>query len=213
MGLTENKVLLPVGGEPGLRHLVRLFSGIPGISNLILLVKRGQQAAVQQALTGLDDSRLELLEGGAERQDSVRIGLEHLAKDPPHWVLVHDGARPLATRPLVERILQALSDHPSAVPALPVTDTVRKRIGAATEVLPRENLFLVQTPQGFHWKPLWDAHQTAKREGFVGTDDAQLLEKSGISAYLVPGEYSNLKLTVAKDLLLAEVLYSLLAPE
>ena len=209
MGLVENKVLLPLGGEPGLRHLVRLFSTIPGVSRIAVMVQSGQRPAISQALAGLAPDTLHLMEGGAERQDSVRKGLEHLAADPPDWVLVHDGARPLATRGLVDRVLTALHEHPSVVPALPITDTVRRRSGSHTEVVPREGLYQVQTPQGFHWGPLWNAHDTARREGFMGTDDAQLLEHSGIPAHLVPGEFSNLKLTVAKDILLAEVFFRL----
>ena len=209
MGLTENKVLLKVGGEPGLLHLIKLFSSISSVQRLIVLVKKDQFTRVNKILSPLNFPGFTLLEGGAERQDSVRIGLEYLKDEPPDWVLIHDGARPLVTPDLVQRVLQGLQEYSSVVPALPITDTVRKRSGTATQVIPRDGLYQVQTPQGFHWTPLWEAHQTAFKTGFVGTDDAQLLENTGISTHLVPGEFSNIKLTVAKDALLAEVFFRL----
>jgi 2-C-methyl-D-erythritol 4-phosphate cytidylyltransferase len=153
------------------------------------------------------------IEGGAERQDSVRQGLAALAKDregPPDWVLVHDGARPLCSRALLQRVLAALEHHSAVVPAVHPIDTVRGSEAApsgpqferSAGVQPRDTLRLSQTPQAFHWHTLHDAH--AAGEGLAATDDAQLVERTGGQVMLVPGERRNFKVTLPDDLALAE---------
>jgi 2-C-methyl-D-erythritol 4-phosphate cytidylyltransferase len=141
--------------------------------------------------------------GGATRSDSVRAGLA-LVPDDVEIVIVHDAARPLASRALFERVVQAVSDGADgAVPALPVSDTVKRvEDGRVVETVPRDGLVGVQTPQAFRAEALRAAH----RVGGVGTDDAALVEAEGGVVVVVEGERRNLKLTVADDLELAQAL-------
>jgi 2-C-methyl-D-erythritol 4-phosphate cytidylyltransferase len=150
-----------------------------------------------------------LIAGGRARQDSVRLGLAALPADAqgrPDWVLVHDGARPLCSPGLIRRVLAALESGAAAVPVLPIFDTVRSagEFGLSGGVVDRTGLRLAQTPQGFHWDVLWEAHQRAQAQGVAATDDGQLVERLGKPVTLVPGERRNLKVTLPEDLDLAE---------
>lgn len=197
-----NKVLLPVAGEPVLRHTVRLFQQHPLVHEVGVVVRAADREAVQQCFAdrGAWDKLLPLVVGGEERQDSVYNGLEVLATRAPEWVLVHDGARPLCSAALVQRVLDALREAPGVVPVVPIPDTVRRLVGGHSELVDRSNLFRMQTPQGFHWEPLYEAHRRARSRGLKGTDDAQLLEAAGTALTFVPGEAHNLKVTTAEDL-------------
>jgi 2-C-methyl-D-erythritol 4-phosphate cytidylyltransferase len=200
-----------------LRHTVRAFHSVTSIASIRIVARREDFEALASAFADREHwQRLgPWIEGGTERQDSVRLGLAGLAGDPagvPDWVLVHDGARPLCTAALIQRVLAALEHHPAVVPVLPVFDTVR-HARASTGVHPadqsagvvdRAELRLCQTPQGFHWDTLWQAHTRAAADGFTGTDDGQLVERLGGKVALVPGERRNLKVTLPDDLALAE---------
>lgn len=141
--------------------------------------------------------------GGPTRSDSVRAGLS-VVPDDVEVVIVHDAARPLASRRLFDLVVQAVVDGADgAVPALAVSDTVKRvRDGHVVETVARDGLVAVQTPQGFRADVLRAAH----RVGAVDTDDAALVEAKGGTVVVVPGERRNLKLTVAADLELAEAL-------
>jgi 2-C-methyl-D-erythritol 4-phosphate cytidylyltransferase len=141
--------------------------------------------------------------GGATRSESVRAGLA-CVPDEAEVVLVHDAARPLASRALFDLVVQAIADGADgAVPALPVTDTVKRvREGRVVETVPREGLVGVQTPQGFRASALRVAHE----QGGIDTDDAALVEANGGVVVVVEGERRNLKLTLADDLELAQAL-------
>ena len=141
--------------------------------------------------------------GGATRSDSVRAGLAEVPADAD-IVVVHDAARPLASRKLFERVVQAVADGADgAVPAVAVSDTVKRVEGdRVVETVSRDGLVVVQTPQAFRA----DALRAAHRLGGVGTDDAELVEANGGVVVVVEGERHNLKLTVAADLDLARAL-------
>ena len=156
--------------------------------------------------------RLELLPpvfGGATRQASVRAGLEALAPRKPDIVLIHDAARPFASAALVSRAIAAAEQSGAAIPALPVTDTV-KTVDAAGQVdktLDRNSLRLVQTPQSFAFPALLDAHRRAAAAGRDDfTDDAALAEWAGLKVSVFPGEPGNIKITNAGDFARAEAM-------
>jgi 2-C-methyl-D-erythritol 4-phosphate cytidylyltransferase len=221
-GEIRSKVLLPLGGEALLRHSVRAFGDLA----VSVVARQDQFPALDSAFADrVAWPRLGAwIAGGAERQDSVRLGLAALAAQPdgpPDRILVHDGARPLCSPKLIGRVLAELDRHAAVVPALPVYDTVREVArggdghpagsenglgsgGQAPLRIARDLLRLCQTPQGFHWETLWQAHVRAHKEGFVGTDDGQLVERLGQAVALVPGERRNLKVTLPDDLALAE---------
>ncbi|HXL68925.1 MAG TPA: bifunctional 2-C-methyl-D-erythritol 4-phosphate cytidylyltransferase/2-C-methyl-D-erythritol 2,4-cyclodiphosphate synthase [Xanthobacteraceae bacterium] len=190
----------PLGGEPVLRRVLRLFAAHPGIDAVQPVIHPADEADFRAAAAGIDC--LSPVAGGATRQASVRAGLEALARENPAWVLVHDAARPLASRALLDRALAAARESGAAIPVLTVNDTI-KRVNAAgrvIETVAREELRAVQTPQAFAFSPLLDAHRRAAREGRNDfTDDAALMEWAGVSVATFMGEAGNLKLTTSDD--------------
>lgn len=158
----------------------------------------GDDPLLKQALDGLD--LLPPVKGGAERQDSVRAGLEALANcaTPPDIVLIHDGARPYLPRPMMEALLTALEKYQAVIPALPVSDTLKKvENGVIKQTIPREGLWRAQTPQGFSFPLLYKLHHLYKESL---TDDAALFEKAGYEVAVTQGSEDNIKLTIADDL-------------
>ncbi len=206
LGDGANKVLLPLNGSPIIAHTLRIFQDHPAIGRICLVTREAELEAMAAALGnhGRWDKLLPLVAGGRERQDSVANGLATLERDPPRWVLVHDGARPLCSPGLLERVLNALADHRAVVPGLPIHDTVRRKSGKNAGVVEREELLRCQTPQGFHWEVLAGAHRHARAEKLWGTDEAQLVEAVGEPLFFVEGEARNLKITTPQDLALAE---------
>jgi 2-C-methyl-D-erythritol 4-phosphate cytidylyltransferase len=213
MGEALNKVLLPLGGVPLIRHTVECFQAHDRVDAVGLIARPADFAKLDDVFW--DRVRwsklLPWIPGGPERQDSVRLGLEALSPRPPEWVLVHDGARPLCSASLIDRVLDALERHWAVVPTVPVHDTVRRRGGGedqAGEVVDRGTLFLTQTPQGFHWEVLFNSHKQARDQGVKGTDDAQLVAMTGEGeprpVTWVLGERRNIKVTAPADLALAE---------
>src|SRR5690606_3542704 len=145
--------------------------------------------------------RIRVVPGGSTRRQSVRAGLTALGTDP-HFVAIHDGARPQVTAALLERLTGAAYEHGAAIPVLPPADTVKKvgDSGLVVETLPREAVRLVQTPQVFRTELALQAHARAAADGFEGTDDAALVERLGIPVHTVPGDPGNLKVTTPEDL-------------
>ena len=147
-----------------------------------------------------------LTAGGPTRQDSVWNGLQHVSTDV---VIVHDAARPMVTSRLVEDVLAALDDVTDAVvAAVPVDETLKLVLDGATvtETIDRSKLWRAQTPAAFKTRALRDAHQKALADGFVGTDESQLIERIGGSIKVVPGTRDNLKVTFAEDFSVAEAM-------
>ncbi len=167
--------------------------------------------AVPPAETAADlgDARDELIvvKGGRTRQESVAAALEHVTSSA---VVVHDAVRPLLTVELVRRVLAALQDADGAVAAVPVVETLKRADGRRVqETVARAGLWQAQTPQAFKTEALRAAHGRARRDGFAGTDDAQLIEKYGGSVALVEGSRRNIKITYPEDFVLAEAMMRL----
>ena len=206
MGGEKSKALLPIGKTSVIQHVLRIFQEHPAIERICVVARKQDFESLNAMLAGRSKGRelAALVEGGAERQDSVWRGIAALQADPPDWVLVHDGARPFCSPALLERVLDGLNKRQAVVPVIPIQDTVRRIDGARSEVVDRSGLFRCQTPQGFHWNTLLDAHQRAKQVGLMATDDAQLVEAAGQDVAFVEGETRNLKITTASDLAAAE---------
>lgn len=153
--------------------------------------------------------------GGETRQLSVYNGLKALRDYPVDVVAVHDGARPVFSRKLLDRVVRsALASH-SGIPAIAVSDTLAK---AATDrvdgYVERDRLFQIQTPQAFSFELLWEAHERAHKMGLTdSTDDSQLFHKAGYEVVLVDGERSNVKVTYPEDLRLCEKLMDFVESE
>ncbi len=195
------KQYLPLGGIPVLRHSVLALLAHPAITGLRVVIRPEDRERYEEAVSGL--ALLPPVEGGAERQDSVRNGLESLAGAPPDHVLVHDGARPFLAPIVIDRVLAALAEHPGAIAALPLRDTVKEGAdGLILGTVDRSRLWRAQTPQGFRYGPILRAHRAAAGE--VLSDDAAVAERAGLSVALVAGSEDNVKVTAMDDLARAE---------
>ena len=195
-GSSTAKQFLPLLGRPVLRHAAEALLREGGITAIQPVCAAGDEAELAAALAGLPIRPP--VAGGATRQASVLAGLEALAADPPDRVLVHDAARPVIPAGTVPALLDALAAHPGAIPALPVSDTLKRgEAGRIVATIPREALFRAQTPQAFRFAPLLAAHRAATEEA---TDEAQLLEAAGLSVVLVAGHELNVKITWPEDL-------------
>ncbi|HEY4251579.1 MAG TPA: bifunctional 2-C-methyl-D-erythritol 4-phosphate cytidylyltransferase/2-C-methyl-D-erythritol 2,4-cyclodiphosphate synthase [Roseomonas sp.] len=195
-GAPTPKQYLPLAGRAVLRHAADALLAEPGIDAILPVCAAGEEATVAALLDGLPI--LPPVAGGETRQASVRAGLESLAATAPAIVLVHDAARPVVPRGTVPALLAALDTHPGAIPAQPVTDTLKRaEAGLIQATVARAGLFRAQTPQAFRFAPLLAAHRGATAEV---TDDAALLEAAGLPVALVPGSESNVKITHPEDL-------------
>ena len=195
-GADRPKQYLEIAGKPVLRHAAEALLAEGLVSVIQPVCPAGQEAVLAAMLEGLP--ALAPVVGGASRATSVRAGLAALAARAPDVVLVHDAARPVVPVGTVAALLAALHDAPGAIPAQPVSDTLKRGAGgmiAAT--VARENLFRAQTPQAFRFATLVAAHEGAP-DG--ATDDAELLERIGAPVALVPGHERNVKITFPEDL-------------
>jgi len=201
-----------LGGVPVLCRTLAPFLGDDRIGTVRVVIGAGDAARYDDAIGYLPEAaRARLtapIDGGETRQDSVRAGLEALAAAGfVGSVLVHDAARPFVSPALIDRAIAASGEHVAAIPALAVTDTV-KRVDAAgqiAETLPREQLVSVQTPQAFAFKPLLAAHRGAHAASASGfTDDSAIMEWAGHRVATFAGDPMNLKLTYPGDFELAE---------
>ena len=189
-GAVTPKQFLSVAGRPVIRWAAEALA-----AETDLLQPVGEAGPIDAALAGI--AHLPVVPGGATRQDSVRAGLEALARHSPDIVLVHDAARPMIPPGTISALLAALETAPGAIPAVAVADTLKRSTdGLISETVSRDNLFRAQTPQAFRYLALLAAH----RSGLTGTtDDAALLEATGGKIRLVPGSDDNIKLTYPED--------------
>jgi len=199
-----DKVFAPLGGKPVLSRVLDAFEKCGPVNQIIVVVSENNLAKCRGLIAENKYSKpIEVCVGGKRRQDSVAAGLKQL--DECDWVVIHDGARPLVTKELIERGLEAAKETGAAVAAVPVTDTVKVAGDdmIVRQTLPRQNLWAVQTPQVFRVVIISKAYQKATGEV---TDDASLVEQLGNKVKLYIGSYDNIKITSASDLLVVEAL-------
>lgn len=209
-GGASRKQYVELDGEPLLLRALRPILAHPAIEWVVVALPAEDVREPPFPLPG----RVVLVEGGAERGDSVRRALDAVPESAD-VVLIHDGARPLLTAEVVERVLQAAGAGAGAVAAIPVTDTLKRageggRISATVE---REGLWRAQTPQAFPRGMIVDAYRRAAEEGVMTTDDAGLVERYGGRVVVVEGDVRNLKVTRPGDLVLAELLLRAMTDE
>jgi 2-C-methyl-D-erythritol 4-phosphate cytidylyltransferase len=200
------KQYLSLGGAPLLVHTLRALLQSDGMDGVVLVVPADRVAATRRLLDRHHVPRiLDVVAGGAERQESVWQGLQAVPAGA-RWVVVHDAVRPFITRGLVEQVLSAARRHGAATCGLEVRETVKRVRGEVVEAtLDRDRLWLIQTPQAFSRDLLCEAHDKARRDGFTGTDDAVLVERLGGPVAVVPGLAHNLKITTPADLRIARL--------
>lgn len=198
-----------LAGLPVLRRSLLPFLAERAVTHVVVVIGTGDEACYADAVAGFPSGKLlGPVTGGATRQDSVRLGLQALAAAGfEGTVLVHDAARPFASRTLIERAIETARSSSAAIPALPVTDTIKRMDGKGhiVETPPRDQLVSVQTPQAFAFRLLLAAHEAAAAAAVAGlTDDAALIEWAGHRVTTFPGEAMNVKLTHPEDFALAE---------
>jgi 2-C-methyl-D-erythritol 4-phosphate cytidylyltransferase len=200
MGGATAKQFLLLEGLPVLVRTVQRFDSSTVVDDIVLAVAESECDAVRALLAPFAPSKLRVVvPGGAERQDSVASGLGVLATD---IVLVHDAVRPFASHGLIAAVAAEAVRSGAAVAAVRMKETIKIDDGAGKVLSTPErgSLWVAQTPQGFAAALLKEAFSQAAKEGFVGTDDASLVERLGVAVTLVEGEYDNIKITTPEDL-------------
>jgi 2-C-methyl-D-erythritol 4-phosphate cytidylyltransferase len=200
---------MPVGGRSLIRRTLEAFDRCPEVTGITLLISQRNLLEVTHELES-DGWRkaIDIRLGGVRRQDSVRLGLESLAAEPPDFVIVHDGARPLVSDDLIHAGLETARQFGAATAAVPVRHTYKHvdTSGFVHGTVERSDLMQVQTPQVFRYDWILEAHQRAVDEGIVVEDDAELIEKLGKPVKVFSGSYSNLKVATRQDALMVEAL-------
>ncbi len=198
-GAERPKQYLDLLGTPILRRTLDAFLNHPRITGVQVVIDPAWRAQYDRAVAGL--TLPEPVAGGATRQDSVRNGLEALAAlaAPPARVLIHDAARPLTDAATIGAVIDALDETPGAVAAVPVADTLKRGAhGLVGATVDRDGLWRAQTPQGFRFADILDAHRAAA--GLALTDDAAVAEQAGLPVRLIPATEDNFKVTTPDDL-------------
>ncbi len=198
-----------VGGEPVLRRTIRAFASHEGIDAILTVIGDGDATRYDETVRGLA-KLLPPVVGGATRQQSVMKGLEALAAEPPSLVLIHDAARPFVSADVIGNVIDACDEATGAIPVVAITETVKRvEAGAVTDTIPREALATAQTPQGFPYAALLDAHRSAAKAGRADlTDDAAVAALAGLAVRAVEGDRANMKITTPADFSAAERMLS-----
>jgi 2-C-methyl-D-erythritol 4-phosphate cytidylyltransferase/2-C-methyl-D-erythritol 2,4-cyclodiphosphate synthase len=194
-----------IGGAAVIARTVDAFLGHPAIGEIVVVIHADDHALLAKAL-GERLARVRVVEGGKTRQASTLLGLAALKATAPATVLIHDGVRPFADAALIDRVIAAIVPGGGAVPCIPVADTLKlaSADGAVSRTVDRKGLFAAQTPQGFPFAEIFEAHERARTEAGVDfTDDASIAEWAGLTVRIVEGSPDNLKLTFARDIEMA----------
>ncbi|WP_207459613.1 bifunctional 2-C-methyl-D-erythritol 4-phosphate cytidylyltransferase/2-C-methyl-D-erythritol 2,4-cyclodiphosphate synthase [Azospirillum sp. SYSU D00513] len=202
-GAERPKQYLDLAGRPLLRRTAEAFLRHPHVGAVQMVINPAFRDLYDEAVAGL--GLPEPVAGGATRQESVRRGLERLAASAPDLVLIHDAARPLVDPETIDAVIGALAAHDGAIAAVPVVDTLKRgRAGLIDGTVDRAGLWRAQTPQGFRFPAILDAHRAAAGFDAELTDDAAVAERAGLAVALVPSKEENFKVTTPDDLTRAE---------
>ncbi|MFD3449201.1 2-C-methyl-D-erythritol 4-phosphate cytidylyltransferase [Microbacteriaceae bacterium 4G12] len=204
MGAGKNKLFLSIASVPLIIHTLRVFEQDSNCQEIILVINEMEQLLFEELLDRFQiQKKVQFVSGGAERQDSVYNGVLQAANT--EYILVHDGARPFVTQTIIDNVLHMARQKGASICAVPVKDTIKRvENRAVVETVERSSLWAVQTPQGFQSSVLVEAHEKARQEGFLGTDDASLVERLNKEVGVVEGSYYNIKVTTPDDLVVAE---------
>ena len=211
--LTARKQFTELGGTPILIHTLRKFVASPEVSEIYIALREneieGFRSRLEKEAKDVLQKKIHLVEGGEHRQQSVAHAINSISAADDDIVLVHDAVRPFVTEEIIHDVILAAQKYGAAIAGLPAVDTVkqvdRTSDGAlVTATLPRERVVMAQTPQGFRYDVLKKAFDEATADGFIGTDEASLVERSGHEVAVVMGSSRNIKITTPADMELAE---------
>jgi 2-C-methyl-D-erythritol 4-phosphate cytidylyltransferase len=210
MAVSQPKQFLELDGVPILIHSLRAFAAVERVTAIYVAVRKTEMERVQAQIAehGFTE-KARVVEGGDNRQESVANALAAVPAGDEDIVLVHDAVRPLIDAATIERTIDAVVEQGAAIVGLPAVDTIKQVERTAhgaliTSTIPREFVVLAQTPQGFRYGLLQRAFAEATADGFVGTDEASVVERAGHPVAVVHGSQVNLKITQPGDLELAE---------
>jgi len=207
-----SKQFAEIGGAPILIHTLRKFDVVPEVSQMVLALRAEDAAAFRPRLQkeGLR-KKVTIVDGGEHRQQSVANGLASIDAEPDDVVLAHDAVRPFVDAEIIRNVILAAVRHGAAIAGLPAQDTIKQVERTAegaivVSTIPRARVVMAQTPQGFLYDVLKKAFDEAQNDGFQGTDEASLVERTGHVVAVVMGSPQNIKITTPADLELAEFL-------
>jgi 2-C-methyl-D-erythritol 4-phosphate cytidylyltransferase len=209
---TASKQFSEIGGTPILIHTLRKFAASPEVAEIYVALRANEMTGFQTRLKAdkeLSGKKIELVEGGEHRQQSVAHAIDAVRAAGDDIVLVHDAVRPFVTEEIIHDVIEAAQKYGAAIAGMPAMDTIkqveRTSEGAViTATVPRERVVMAQTPQGFRYRVLKQAFDEATADGFLGTDEASLVERSGHEVAVVMGSPRNIKITTPADMELAE---------
>ena len=200
-----DKVMALLGGEPMILRTVRAFEDCGAVKEIVIVTREDLMGPIAELCSGFTKIR-SVVQGGSSRQESVKLGLLAFSKEV-RLAAVHDGARPLVSGELIDKVIRAAHSYGAAAPAIPVKDTIKVFEGGFIAATPdRSTLRAVQTPQVMDRDLLLGALEKAEQEGTALTDDCSAVEHIGMRVRLVEGEERNLKVTTPLDLKIAELL-------
>ena len=200
-----DKVMAPLGGVPMILRTVRAFEDCEAVKEIVIVTRKDLMGPIAELCSGFTKVR-SVVQGGSSRQESVKLGLLAFSKEV-RLAAVHDGARPLVSGELIDKVIRAAHSYGAAAPAIPVKDTIKVFEGGFIAATPdRSTLRAVQTPQVMDRDLLLGALEKAEQEGIALTDDCSAVEHIGMRVRLVEGEERNLKVTTPLDLKIAELL-------
>ena len=204
------KQFAEIAGKPILLHTLEKFSQVPAVSDIYIAVRDSEMQRLRDFLSAQRlRPKMHVVIGGDHRQHSVANALAEVHADGADVVLVHDAVRPFVDREIIESVIQCVAKQGAAIAGVPAVDTIkqveRTSNGAIiTSTVPRERVVMAQTPQGFRYDLLKRAFDEAGQDGYIGTDEASLVERSGHQVAVVMGSPRNIKITTPSDLELAE---------
>jgi len=205
-----SKQFAELAGKPILLHTLEKFSSASRVTDIYIAVRESEAERLNNFLKGLKlRPHVHVVLGGDHRQHSVANALAEIRIDSHDIVLVHDAVRPFIDREVIDKVIDCASEQGAAIAGLPAVDTIkqveRTASGAIiTSTIPRERVVMAQTPQGFRYELLKRAFDEAAQDGFIGTDESSLVERSGQQVAVVMGSPRNIKITTPADLELAE---------
>lgn len=193
-----------IGGKPVIWWTLKAFLDHPGVSRVQAVIGEGHEALYAEAVAGLELPPP--VPGGGTRQESCRLGIEALAAHAPAKVLIHDAARPFVPQDLISHVIAWLDRYPAVIPGMPVSETIKFAPGGiVSHTIDRAGMWTAQTPQGFAYDAIRQAHRDAHQQQAANlTDDASVAERAGITIAMIPGRIENRKLTTAEDIDLAD---------
>lgn len=200
-----DKVMADLGGEPMILRTIRAFAETDVIREIVVVTREDLILPIMSLCASLEKVKA-VVAGGKTRQESVRLGMNALSKQVK-LAAIQDGARPLVTWQLIDRVVRAAHSYGAAAPAIPVKDTIKRAQGGVVLDTPdRKELYAVQTPQVFDFDLLRGALSKAEKDGAELTDDCSAIERMGMSVKIVQGDERNLKVTTPMDLKIARML-------